>query len=312
MRHRVLSFGIFLFACSTLSFAQDISEEDLYLREADSLATTESEMKPYTQKLRHTDVQFTMVPIPGGTFLMGSPEGEPDRKKDEGPQQLVQLDPFWMGQCEVTWDEFDVWYQRLDEAVRKARGGNATDAVSELADVVTRPTRMYMDLDFGMGHSGFPAIGMTQFAAKMYCEWLTAKTGQFYRLPTEAEWEYACRAGSQTAYSFGDDVAKLDDYAWHHQNSDEAYHKVGSKKPNAWGLFDMHGNASEWVLDRYDPAFYTQIHSSEPVHFPLCLPDEHEYPRVIRGGDWDDDPDALRSSARRASSRDLKIHDPNL
>jgi formylglycine-generating enzyme required for sulfatase activity len=85
------------------------------------------------------------------------------------------------------------------------------------------------------------------------------KTGRFYRLPSEAEWEYACRAGTTTAYSFGDDPPKLGEYAWYFDNSDDAYHEVGQKQPNPWGLFDMHGNVAEWVLDAHDKGFYATL-----------------------------------------------------
>ena len=205
-----------------------------YLRDPDSKANSQDEMKPYTQPMRHTRVTFDMVPIPGGEFVMGSPEDEEGRLEDEGPQYRVKIEPFWMGKCEVSWDEYDVWRLSLDVQRRKLANRKADD-VDEVADAVTRATKEYQPMDFGMGHDGFPAISMTQLAAKQYCEWLTAKTGHYYRLPSEAEWEYACRAGTTTAFSFGEDETDIDDYAWYYENSDDAYQKVGQKKPNPWG-----------------------------------------------------------------------------
>jgi formylglycine-generating enzyme required for sulfatase activity len=152
---------------------------------------------------------------------------------------------------------------------------------------------------------------MTHHAAMTYCKWLSAKTGKFYRLPTEAEWEYACRAGTTTAYSFGDDPKLLKDYAWTANNSDFKYQKVGKKKPNPWGLHDMHGNVVEWCIDQYDAAFYAQF--AGKVSANDWKPSSTPYPHVARGGSWDDDDPALfRSAARRASDKNWKQQDPQL
>jgi formylglycine-generating enzyme required for sulfatase activity len=244
---------------------------------------------------------------------MGSPEDEPDRDEDEGPQFEAEVGPFWMGKCEVTWDEYDTWCLKLDVQRRKlnrdAQGEQPTNW-DMLVDALARPTNAYSDMTFGMGHDGYPAICMTQYAAKMYCKWLTANTGRYYRLPTEAEWEYACRAGTTTAYSFGDDLDELDDYGWYFDNSDDQYQEVGEKKPNPWGLHDMHGNVAEWVLDKYTPEGYKE-YAGKPQKNPLRSPTTL-YPRCVRGGSWDDDPDMLRSAARRGSDKDWKMQDPQI
>ena len=272
-------------------------------------AKTEKEMKPYKQIISSTEVSFEMAPIPGGEFVMGSPESEKKRNKDEGPQHTVKIEPFWIGKYEVTWDEYDIWSFELDIQRRKILKlpSNKQD---KFADVVTRPTKPYTDMTFDMGHDGYPAICMTQLAAKTYCKWLSAKTGHYYRLPTEAEWEYACRAGTQTAYFFGDDPKKLDEYAWHFGNSDDTYHKIGKKKPNPWGLYDIHGNVSEWVLDQHSTDYYKQFAKKTAVR-PLNVATKL-FPRVVRGGSWDDDPEVLRSSARVGSSKEWKNQDPQL
>ena len=290
----------------------DQASQSSATKEADSSADAASatEMRPYTEHIPGTDVSFEMVPIPGGTFLMGSPETEANRSEDEGPQHRVKIDPFWMGKFEVTWDEYEIWNFSLDVQRRQLRGIEPTER-DKLADAVTRPTKPYTDMTFGMGKEGYPAICMTQLAAKKYCEWLSAKTGRFYRLPTEAEWEYACRAGTTTAYSFGDDPGRLDEFAWYYDNSDGQYQKVGQKKPNPWGLHDMHGNVAEWCLDQYDPAFYAKCAEQPLTDNPLRRP-SRLYPRVVRGGSWDDDPELLRSAARRGSTPDWKMQDPQI
>ncbi len=270
-------------------------------------------MKAYKQPIAGTDVEFDMVPIPGGVYTMGSPASEKGHKPDEAPQVKVKIEPFWMGKHEVTWDEYDIWSFNLDIQRRKVLRQKAgkTDAA---ADAVTRPTKPYTDMTFGMGNDGFPAICMTQLAAKTYCQWLSAKTGHYYRLPTEAEWEYACRAGTTTAYSFGDDPLKLGDYAWTDKNSNEKYHKVGLKKPNPWGLYDMHGNVvNEWVLDQYEAnsLFRCWPKKSSWCSMLLARPTK-VYGRVVRGGSWDEDPEHSLSASRQFSIPDWKIQDPQI
>lgn len=237
---------------------------------------------------------------------MGSPAGEPGRENSEGPQHEVEIAPFWMGKLEITWDQYDIWGENVDILRRQLLGLPSTPQ-DEVADAVTRPTPPYTDMSFKMGKRSNPAICMTQHAARMYCQWLSAKTGRYYRLPTEAEWEYACRAGTTTAYSFGDDPAQLTDYAWYSDNSEGRYHKGGEKKPNPWGLHDMHGNVSEWVLDQYAEDTYSSRKGivSNPLAIPSTL-----YPRVVRGGGWDDRANVLRSAARIASNEDWKQQDP--
>ncbi|MDA7978542.1 MAG: formylglycine-generating enzyme family protein [Pirellulales bacterium] len=269
-------------------------------------ATTEEDMRPYTDQINGTKVTFDMVPIRGGKFLMGSPDSEADRSDAEGPQHEVEIASFWMGKHEVTWDEYNIYTFSLDIKRREVFNLEATEG-DLLADAVAHPTKPYVDMSFGMGKDGFPAVCMTQYAAKKYCEWLSAKTGHYYRLPTEAEWEYACRAGTTTAYSFGGGTDNIDEYAWHLDNSGEKYHKVGEKKPNPWGLFDMHGNVSEWVLDAFDPSYYGKLQgvTSNPLNQPT-----QEYSRTVRGGSWDDFPEDLRSSVRKVSEPLWKERDP--
>jgi len=250
------------------------------------------------------------VPIPGGEFLMGTPDSEPKRNPDEGPQHKVKVSPFWMGRFEVTWNEYQLFMYPDDE--KRLRTLHPTDeAVDKLSDAVTRPSKPYVEMSFGMGKDGYAAIAMTQHAANKYCHWLSAKTGHFYRLPTEAEWEYACRAGTTTVYSFGDDVKQLPDYGWYFDNSDSKYQKVGKKKPNPWGLYDMHGNVVEWVVDQYDPDFYKACAAQGVVEDPWNRATK-PYPHAVRGGSWDDDAPALCSGARRGSERTWKMTDPQL
>lgn len=296
----------FLFA-ESFSWAQTAKPAPVKVPEA--MAATPADMKSYAEPLQHTSFKVEMVPIPGGKFVMGSPETEANRNEDEGPQHEVEVSPFWMSKFEITWNQYEVWSDRVDSLRRAAYGKSSTPRDKE-ADSVTRPTPPYTDMSFGMGRENNPAICMTQHSARMFCTWLTAKTGRYYRLPTEAEWEYACRAGTTTAYSFGDDVSEIDDYAWYADNSEGIYHPVGKKKPNPFGLYDMHGNAAEWVLDQYVPDAYSR-HAGQLSVNPLVIP-LMEYPRIVRGGGWDDPVEMLRSAVREGSSEEWKQQDPQI
>jgi formylglycine-generating enzyme required for sulfatase activity len=271
-------------------------------------AKSEAEMQPYTTNIVGSDVNYDMVPIKAGKFKMGSPDNEEGRKPDEGPQHEVEIAAFWMGKHEVTWNEFELFmYPNEEKKTRESK--NVDPTINALTDATTRPTQPYVEMSFGMGKEGFPAISMTQHAANKYCQWLSAKTGHFYRLPTEAEWEYAARAGTTTKYYWGDasDPKTIGEYAWFQNNSDFKYQKVGKKKPNPWGLYDILGNVIEWTLDGYDAEFYKKSPVSNPWNKAT-----KPYPHSARGGSWDDDAGKLRIAARRASNADWKIQDPQL
>lgn len=271
-------------------------------------------MVPYTMTIPGTDVTFEMQPIPGGRFKLGSPESEASHRPDESPQVEVEIEPFWMSTYEVTWAEYKQ-YMALHDLFKKMAAANVhpiTDANKH--QIITAPSNLYdPTFTFRLGaEPKQPAITMSQYAAKQYTKWLSGVTGHCYRLPSEAEWEYACRAGTTTAYSFGDDPALLDEYAWHYGNGSETTHLVGQKKPNPWGLFDIHGNVGEWVLDGYTKDGYVRLAGKtvgwqEAIAWPTKL-----YPRVVRGGGWDDDAAGCRSAARRKSDDDdWRAEDPN-
>jgi formylglycine-generating enzyme required for sulfatase activity len=297
-------------------------------------------MVPYTETIPGTDVTFEMVPIPDGEFMLGSPAEEADRAEDEGPQARVKVEPFWIGRTEVTWAEYHAFMAMYDAfkklqlvAANRDTGGDTTadgengwqlvkshawDGNLEAewdVDAVTSATPLYdTSFTYGVGDApNQPAVTMTQYAAKQYTKWLSGITGRDYRLPSEAEWEYAARAGTTTAYSFGDEVDKLADYAWFDGNGEFQTHPVATKQPNPWGLFDVHGNVAEWTLDEYQEDSYAKLGdapftASAAIRWPTKV-----YPRVIRGGSWLDTAPALRSAARyKSEEQEWKLSDPNI
>jgi formylglycine-generating enzyme required for sulfatase activity len=251
----------------------------------------------YDQVITGSQLSFKMVPIKGGTFLIGSVSNEKGRNVDEGPQKKINIASFWMSAYEVTRDELDVFLK--DE----------TTSQNVSLDAITRPSPQYVDLSWGMGkEGGFPANSMSQRTAIMYCKWLYQKTKVFYRLPTEAEWEYACKAGTNTAYFFGNNAADLDKYAWYEKNSENTFHKVGKKLPNPWGLYDMLGNMTEWTLDHYDANAFEKISTSEFNVAPNLV----RYPKTLKGGSYLDSAIELRSSKRFHSDPIWNRRDPQI
>jgi formylglycine-generating enzyme len=276
--------------------------------------TPQGYMVEYSLEIPGTGVTFEMVPIQGGVFRMGSPPEEAHREEHEGPTFEVLVEPFWMGKYEVTWAEYKQ-FMRLYAIFKEFQSrGERLVTDENRADAITAPTELYdPSFTFEKGEDPRqPAVTMTQYAAKQYTKWLSAVTGQQYRLPGEAEWEYACRAGTTTAYSFGDDPSQLDDYAWYYENSDEKSHQVGQKKPNPWGLFDMHGNVAEWVLDELLPEGYQRFEGKRVTAKEAIVWPQKAYPRVVRGGHWDEFAPGCRSAARLGSDDpEWKSEDPN-
>lgn len=269
-------------------------------------------MVPYRLVIPGSSVTVEMIPVPGGEFEMGSSE------EDESPQVAVKVLPMWVAKNETSWREYGLYMSmyRLFNSITR-QGLRKADA-SNAADAVTAPTELYdSTFTYKYGQDAqLPAVTMTQFAAKQYTKWLSKLTGHQYRLPTEAEWEYACRAGSTANYSFGDDEAELGDYAWYADNADEQPHPVGLKKPNAFGLHDMHGNVMEWVVDQYTEDGFAALADKTQ---PLSIPDTIQWPtsvdrRGLRGGSWQDFAEDCRCSKRMGSGdeEEWKELDPNL
>jgi formylglycine-generating enzyme required for sulfatase activity len=276
--------------------------------------TPDGFMVPYTTTIPGTDVTFEMVPVPGGTFVMGSPADEPDRQDDEGPTVEIRVEPFWIGRSEVTWGEYRR-YMDLHDAFRQFATLKVRPVTDERRiDAITAPSSLYdPSFTFSQGDGPRqPAATVTQYAARQYTKWLSLLCDDFYRLPSEAEWEYACRAGTTAAYSFGDDPALLDEYGWYEDNADFERHQVATKLPNPWGLYDMHGNVAEWTIDQYTADGYSRLagqpHSaSEAILWPTKV-----YPLVVRGGSAELPASACRSAARMASDDPAwKADDPN-
>jgi formylglycine-generating enzyme required for sulfatase activity len=203
-------------------------------------------------------IQLEMVWIPNGSFIMGSPSGESGRDDDEGPQTNVRLEGFWMGRYEVT----QAQYQAI---------------------MGTNPS------DFSGANNPVERVSWNR--AMEFSRKLSERTGENYTLPTEAQWEYACRAGTTSAYYFGNDSGQLENYAWFDSKYGGTTHPVGQKQPNGWGLYDMHGNVWEWCLSLYRPYPYSETDGRNSESYTSSA-------RVLRGGSRGSNPENCRSAGR--------------
>lgn len=281
-------------------------------------------MVPYEETIPGSDVVFRMIPIPGGTFRMGSPPDEEGRDEHEGPAFDVRVEPFWMARCEVTWREYRCYMAACNLFKAMETAGIRPVTAENEAEAVTAPSTLYdPTTTFTNGEEDdLPAVTMTPFAARQYTKWLSGLTGRFYRLPAESEWEHACRAGTTTPWHTGADAAELEAAAWFADTSDETTHPVGTKAANAWGLHDMHGNVAEWVVDELVAGGYgRQAALPQPVTMADAITwPQKLYPRVLRGGAYYDEAAQCRSASRRGSrdaggtrdDPDWKDIDPNL
>ena len=256
---------------------------------------------------------FEMMLIPGGTFQMGSPANEAGRKDDEGPQHQVRLDDFYLCTTETTIELFTTYYQetvtaKKDFITMEEEKKNAEEATSDV-DAISGPTPVYGDMTMGYGEK-HPAMGMTWHNAMVFCQWLSKKTGKHYRLPTEAEWEYACRTGSTHAFGVCNDPVQIKDFAWYEDTADFETSDVGKKKPNAWGLYDMSGNVREWVYDFYSPTAYKEAAQQTPAVNPKGP--ETGKVHVARGGDYSSPIEDVRCATRSFEETWWRSGDPQI
>jgi formylglycine-generating enzyme required for sulfatase activity len=225
---------------------------------------------PFTEKLPNR-VTLEMVSLPAGEFLMGSPDSDPNAESYEKPPHQVKVNSFAIGKYPVTQAQYQ-------------------------AVMGTNPSH-FKNNSWFKNNPQNPVENVSWNDAKAFCQKLSQITGKTYRLPTEAEWEYACRAGTTTRFYFGDDANQLGDYAWYDGNSQDKTHPVGQKKPNAWGLYDMSGNVFEWCEDNWHDSY-----ENAPRDGSAWLIRDNHF-QILRGGSWYDFPNYCRSAYRHNLNR---------
>ena len=301
---------------------------DMIVRKAPTViykkAADVTEFKSFTEFIPNTGTSFEMVAIPGGVFKMGSPDKEPLRQKDEGPQVKVKLSPFFIGKIEVTWDEYETFIE-----VTKTEGRSDTrPAVNKDVDAISGPTPAYEDPGQGWGREDRPAMTMTFHAATVYCQWLSKMTGKKYRLPTEAEWEYAARGGTDTPYYFegdpkkftqnrflnkifGVDTTNISSHIHYVLNSAGKNYPAGLVGQNPYGLLNTLGNVKEFCSDWYAAETYSTYPSGQVIENPTGPATGTE--RVVRGGSYKSDAAEVRSASRSYTQHDdWMVTDPQI
>jgi sulfatase modifying factor 1 len=274
--------------------------------------TKVTEFENYTEYIPRSSTSFNMIAIPGGTFKLGSPVDEPFRNDDEGPVREVEISPFFMAEIEVTWDEYLTFYSQTAAEGRTTDTEGLRNSIESSTDAISGATPPYGQPDQGWGMDQRPAISFSFHAAETYCKWLTSVTGKTYRLPTEAEWEYACRAGTQDPYFFPGDPTKfekrglraklskndttvINTYIIYKGNSPTKTQTPDMVKPNPFGLKNMAGNVAEFCSDWYQPDAYSQ-YTEGILRDPLGPEEGTEH--VVRGGSFLSTADMVRSAAR--------------
>lgn len=323
----ILVLPFFILSCKSSEVNTNntpVQSEPTSQNETNNVAVTDIQTEEYTAEIPGSGEEIEMVLVPGGNYEMGPFEN--------GEIHEVKVDSFWIAKYEITWDEYNLFRNEVLEDIRtqvykELYGVDLEgDAISSPtlseealdllrdndipADIISLPSPPYSDMTAGMGTDGFPAVSMTHYAAFMFTKWLTVKTGNFYRLPTEAEWEYACRAANPNVYEPISNQSELNRFAWYRDNSERKYHQPGSKEPNALGLYDMLGNVAEWTFDQYYEDYGAQLEHN-PADNPFFKPDQL-YPRSVRGGSWMDPAESASCVQRRGSNPNWKMRDPQL
>ena len=280
-------------------------------------ATPVTEFKNYIETIPGTSAAISMIAIPGGSFTMGSSDKEPFHKADEAPQRKVSVSPFFMGELEVTWNQFWAFYKETMSEGRTPPETIYANNSREDIDAVSGPTPPFGFPDQGWGMGERPAITMTHYSAETFCQWLSLKTGKKYRLPTEAEWEYAARGGTETPYffegnpkkftnagfwneMFGADTTNINSYVIYGNNSKNRTQEPSMVKANPFGLKNMLGNAMEYCSDWYAEDAYSKL--ADGAVDPKGPESGTEH--VVRGGQYTDDAADLRTAARNKTQHD--------